>query len=178
MRPKIDRQKFNEVTDENLVQLIAESHEFNNDEILDDSQKSLISRRLEVCELINRIEFTIESYGTINFFVDYENEIQDLKRLSELLREFNESDIIETIEKTFEFYINNEERFIYLRSLPEDFSKKHEELHNEYITLDKPKTGVWYNIPLHKGIEKLAKYIRNNPDEFCVDKNGKTLKSS
>ena len=178
MRPKIDRQKFNEETDENLVQLIAESSELNNDELIGESQKSLISRRLEVCQLINRMEFTLESYGTINFFVDYENEIQDLKRLSELLSEFNESDVIETTEKTLEFYKTNEDRFNYLRSNPEDFNEKYEKLHNEYIALDHPKTGVWYSIPLNSAIKRLAEYIRDNPDEFCVDENGKTLKSS
>ena len=178
MRPKIDRQKFKNETNENLVQLIAESDDLNNDEFKDEIQKSLISRRLEVCELINRIEFTIESYGTINFFIDYESDIPDLIRLSELLHEFNESDIIETIEKTLKFYTENKDRFIYLRSGPEDFDEKYEELHNEYIALEKPKTGIWYSIPLHKGIERLAIYIRSNPDEFCVDENGRTLKSS
>ncbi len=178
MRPKINRQKFNEETDENLVQLIAESRELNNDELIAETKRSLISRRLELCELIIRIEFTIESYGTINFFLDYEDEIQDLKRLCELLKEFDEPEIIKTTEKTLEFYKSQENRFSYLRSNPEDFDKKHEELQNDYTALDKPKTGVWYNIPLNEGIKRLAIYIRNNPDEFCVDENGKTLKSS
>ena len=178
MRPIIDRQAFVNATDDDLVKMIAEPSDLNDDQLLNDAKGELILRRLDICTLFNSIEFTIESYGTINFLIDYASEIPDLLRLAELVKEFEMSDIVDAVQKTMAFYTQNEERIAYLRGCPEDYDEKQQQLHEEYISLEKPQRGVWYHIPLHYGIQRLAKYIRQNPDEFCLDQNGQSLRNA
>ncbi|RJE75231.1 hypothetical protein [Reichenbachiella sp. MSK19-1] len=141
--------------------------EKNNPETI--TSNKTIAKRYELCEIINRIEFTFENYGVINFFIDYGDEISDLKRLLSLLEEFNEVEIIQTIKRTINFYEENKEQFEYLRNAPQDFEQVYESLHTTYINLDKPISGSDYSVPLHLAIENLAGYIKDNPTEFFLN---------
>lgn len=179
MRPKIKKEDFLNADDKWLIQLIGQTTDIETNQNITNQKKELYYKRIQLCNLIIQIEFTIESYGQINFFIDYSHEIPDLIELKKLLSEFNEHDTINAIDKTLLFYDNNKKEFDYLTNdvEPTDYDLRHGQLEKKYHDLEKTKDGGWFHIPLSEPIENLAKYIRLNPNEFLVDENGKEYSS-
>ncbi|WP_299108062.1 hypothetical protein [uncultured Tenacibaculum sp.] len=174
MRPKIKKEDFLNADDEWLVQLIGQTTDVEINPNITNQKKDLYYKRIQLCNLIIQIEFTIESYGQINFFIDYSHEIPDLIELKELLYEFNEREAVDAIDKTLLFYHNNKKEFDYLTNAiePANYDLRHKQLEEKYYDLENTNNGVAFYIPLCEPIENLAKYIRLNPNEFLVDENG------
>ncbi len=148
---------------ETLLQKIAESEVFETDYDYSHEEKLRFEKRNRLCYLLNDLEFTIESYGLVNFFVEYSDQITDLEELSVLLLEFEQNETIAAIQKVLGFYSVNQKQFEYLDSDPNDYDEIYNQLESELNSLD--GRGK-FHIPLNQTINRLTEIISNNPSDF------------
>lgn len=157
----------NNITNEDLIQLIGESEELQPKLSFSDSQNTLFIKRSRLCQLLNDIEYTIENYGLANFFIEYDDQITELVELGDLLKEFNHLNTISAIKKVLDFYKKNKLIFSYLRTNPSDFDLKYEIIEQQISKIN--ETDI-FHIPLSNSIELLGEYIRKNKSEFFFSK--------
>lgn len=167
MVPKVNRFDFYayETIDGKLIQLVGESADLFEPQFLSQEQILKIQKRANLCEILSSIEFRIDSYGLINFFVEYDDEFENFKRLKKLLFEFNDSNAIAYIEKSLQFFENNYKEFEELKGHPNNYEEKHKTLQSK---LD-------FNSPLHESTTIIDNAIRKNPDNFCFDESGQSI---
>lgn len=170
MIPKINKFDYYYYAEdaETIVQLIGEATDFHTSTNLSNDKIVKIKRHHELCGLLIMIEFSIESYGYINFFTRQKDLISDLPRLCTLLADLNYEEVQLSIEKGIEFYNENKSLFDKLDGsfiTEEEHEKLYTELDNCYN----------YYFDLHEVIESLANKIRLNPDEYCLDEKGESL---
>ncbi|UZR96370.1 toxin-antitoxin system YwqK family antitoxin [Chondrinema litorale] len=149
-----------------LVQLIAEANEYNNNPSMSESRLKIVQKHRLYCQLLNTVKFTIESYGYINFFAEYDDLVGELPSLCLLLKEFGHSDVVGDINQASKFYQKHLNQFGLLRntSLKDDernaISEKLDSNFDSYFDLSIP-------------MKHLSRQIKNNPDDFCLDDKGK-----
>lgn len=151
------------ITGEDLIQRIAESDRTEQADIFSEEDNALFVKRHRLCELLNDIDFTVESYGIINFFGEYEDQIDDLKELGSLLSELGDESTPRAIHKSLLFYERRKDAFAELRQLNDNYNSLHSSLQEEYRNLS--GNGNFY-IPFDKSIKILANFIKNNHHEF------------
>ena len=156
------------LSDENLIQLIGESENHESDTLFTKEENSEFLKNGRICMLLNDIEFTIESYGLLNFLIEYNDQISDLKELGELLRQFGHLETSQAIQKTLHFYDINAEVFKYLEKSPYDYDLKYSHLEQQ---LNSMSEDGFFSIPLQKSIKLLAAHIRANKSKFFISKN-------
>lgn len=157
-----------ETTPTQLIQLIAESESSEPADIHSDDDNLLFVKRHRLCVLLNDIEFTIENYGIINFFIEYADQIPELKELGDLLMEFDHHSTVSAISKALSFFELNQARFEHLESDPDDYDSVHSSLLADIKDLS--EDGNFY-IPLNESIKELALYIKSNHKEFFITSN-------
>lgn len=164
MVPKVNKFDFYsfESVGGKLIQLVGESQQLFTPSFLTKSQILKIQDRTTLCEILSRVEFTIESYGLLNFFVEYHTELEDLTTLKELLREFNDLKTIEFIERSLHFGEIHAQKIEQLRASTGPTQDLRNEL-EKHITF--PNT-------LYESTELLEDEIRKRPDDFCFDELG------
>lgn len=123
----------------------------------------------ELFDLISRINFTIDSYGYLNFFTQYESEVAEVPRICELLDLFFDDKALVTksidgMNSAFKFCNDYSEE---LKILDDYDHPKYEETYNFL------GSKIDFEIDFH--IPEIAKLILNNPDDFCVDENGNPI---
>ena len=151
-----------------LIQLIGEANEYYSDSSISESKREMFKKHQLYCELLNTIEFTLESYGYINFFAEYEDLVAELPSLYQLLKEFGHLDVIENINQATSFYKKYSNQFESLRNT----SLEYDERDAIYEKLDS-KFDSYFN--LSASMQHLSEQIKNNPNNFCLDKDGKSF---
>ena len=154
------------LSDESLIQLIGESETHESESLFTKKENEIFLRNGKLCALLNDIEFTIESYGIINFLIDYDDQISDLRELGSLLKDFGHIQSSDAIQKVLHFYEVNLEQFSYLRTNPSDFDERYSQLELELNGFS--KIGI-FSIPLHASISSIANHIRENKSDFFSD---------
>ncbi|QFZ53939.1 hypothetical protein FEZ18_03495 [Oceanihabitans sp. IOP_32] len=150
------------ISDENLIQLIGESEKYEPESSFSDEQNSTFLEHHRICQLLNDLEFTIESYGLLNFFIDYSDQIIELEELSILLEKIGHKNTKEAIDRALSFYNKNVNTFRYLETNPVDFDSKYKQLEIELNN---------FYIPLNNSIKILAQQIRKNTNDFFINSN-------
>jgi len=151
------------LSDESLIQLIGESENHESESSFTKEENTAFLKKGRLCTLLNDIEFTIESYGLLNFLIEYNDQISELRELGELLKEFEHVESGVAIQKTLVFYEANIDTFKYLESDPSDFDSKYSFLEKQLNSISDKDI---FSIPLHHSIKLLAKYIRENKSDF------------
>ena len=169
MIPKISKFYYYYYSDDphSLIQLIAETNDYHSDSNISASKLRTLQKQQAYCNLLNTIEFTIESYCYINFFANYEDLVESLPFLCDLLKEFGHFDIVENIHRAIGFHKENLKQFQFLQS-SSDYDK------NEII-YEKLDSKFDSDFNLSKAILHLSEQIKGNPNDFCLDENGETL---
>ena len=129
--PKVNRFDFYsyESIGGSIVQLIGECEETFVPTHISTLQVSEIIKRAKLCELLSSIEFTIDSYGLINYYLDSKpNELVNFVYLKDLLHEFNDSESIEFINKSMDFYKQHEVEIENLKTNHDNFEAACEKL--------------------------------------------------
>ena len=170
MVPKVNKFDFYyyETIDGTIVQLVGQSADRFIPDFLSEKEIEEIQRRAQLCEILTRIEFTMNSYGLVNFFVEYYQDIEDLKKLMDLLQEYNDQKTIDRIKESFKFYEEHLPIIESMRSSPhydDEYDKKYESL-NKKIERD--------NI-LSDCTVLMDAEIRKNPNHFCFDEDGQPI---
>ncbi len=167
MVPKVNKFDFYfyETVEGKLIQLIGEATEHFNPSFLKENQIAEIVKRAKLCQVLSSIEFRIDSYGLINFFVDHDDELEDFKLMKKLLLEYNDIASIEYIEKSLCFLEVNIELIEGIKSYPDDYEIKHDSLESQ----------INFKNTLSESTLLIDSEIRKRPSDFCFDENGKPI---
>jgi hypothetical protein len=152
-----------------FIQLIAQTEAFHIDETASQERLTMFTRNHQLCQLLFQSEWDSRN-GDIRYlitFKDYEQLKAHLTILSDLLKDFNATDIIETINSSLQFYFEKQGQFKLLREIAEDDPEWEK-------VVEALESGYTFNYA-GKGIERITNYILDNPDHFCVDQNGQPL---
>lgn len=168
--PKVNKFDFYfyETIGGNIIQLVGEAKETFVPKHLSILQVAKIIKRAKLCELLSSIEFTIDSYGLINYYVDTSpDELVRFEYLKNLLAEYEDDEGIEFIQKSLDFFSRYEDELEDLASKkePEAFHTRHEEL----------EALIDFSMGLHRSVLKLDQEIRKKPDDFCFDELGQPI---
>ncbi len=167
MVPKVNKFDFYsyETVGGKIIQLVGESTDRFKPAFLTEEQILKIRNRAKLCEILSSIEFRIDSYGLINFFVEHDDEIENFKLLKELLIEFNDSNSIEFIEKSLLFLLENKDLINELKSNPDDSELRYKEL----------ESRISFRNTLYESTVLIDNEIRNKPNDFCFDEFGSAI---
>ncbi|MDF1697583.1 MAG: hypothetical protein P1U56_17190 [Saprospiraceae bacterium] len=166
--PKVNKVDFYtfETIGGKIPQLVAESNHTFTPNSLSLLEITSIIRRRKLCELLLSIEFTIDSYGLINYYCDASpDELVRFQHLQLLLNEYNDKEAIEFIQNTMDFYKKHEKELEFIRTGQTVNENLYEEL----------EAKIDFVNPLYNSTVKLDAEIRKQPDDFCFDENGESI---
>jgi hypothetical protein len=152
-----------------FIQQIAHANEFHSDETMSEARLNMFKRNYQLCQLLFEDEWDSRN-GVIRYFIkfrDYELFEAHLTTLSNLLADFNETDVIAATKRSLQYYSDNIDQIKFLKDTPDD----HPEWEQTLELLESKFRSDYSGI----GIERITKRILENPDDFCVDENGKSI---
>ena len=152
-----------------LFSEIAQAPDFHISAELPNSKKFEIQK--ELFELMDRIEFTLYSYGYLNFFANYQKDVEALPKLRELLDAyFEDKDIIEDamddLEAGISFYHKNKKGLALLADYEDPAYQE---------TYDRLEAEIDFDFGLNNIMFEVFELILENPDNFCLDEHGNSI---
>lgn len=150
---------------------IAQTTDYHTPKTYTPEQKKRFEIQKELFEIIARLEFTLYSYGYVNFFSYYKEYLNELPRLCELLKlYFGKEEFIEEpingMQQGILFSKKNKEKLMIL----DDYDHpKYEETYEELESI------IDFDFGLSEIMYEVYELFLENPDHYCLDENGNSI---
>ncbi len=175
MIPKISLYNFftykNNAADLALFSLIAQCGDFYENQSLSVEELERFRIQRELFWLIDSMQHTLDSYGTVNFFAEYSEEVKKLPRLCELLTLYFGEIImikrtIKSIDKSISFYETHLQDFKILKIYD------HPQYDEIYDRLNSERN---FGFSFYDIISTIFSELTDKISKICVDKENQPI---